>query len=117
MHRQLQAIVGEHRAMAGDLELVRLAAVIEPRLDLDRKPHDPADHPDVPNQPVSLSRPGPRHRHEVADLADPVRSHESRHQDPGVRQVQPTADVVVPVRRNPVVTAAFGIEQRSEHTR
>ena len=115
VHRQLQVLGPEHPAMLEGLQLVRLAAVVEARLDLDREPHDPADHPDVADQPVPAGRRALDDRHEVVDLADPVRGHEPGDQDRGVGQVQLPGHVVVPVRRDPVETAAVGVQQRREH--
>ena len=112
---QLHALGPEHGAMIGDLQRVRLAAVVEARLDLDREPHHAAHHPDVPHQPVPVGRRALDDRHEVVHLADPVRGHEPGDQDRGIRQVQLLAHVVVPVRRDPVEAAPVGIQQGREH--
>ena len=114
---QLQILGGEHHAVLGDVQRVRLAAVVEPRLDLDREPHDPADHADVAHQPVPAGRRALDDRHEVLHLADPVRGHEPGDQDRGIREVQLPAHVVVAVGRDPVEAAALGIEQGREHAR
>ena len=115
VRRQLQVLGPEHPAMLEGLQLVRLAAVVEARLDLDRERHDPADHPDVADQPVPAGGRALDDRHEVVDLADPVGGHEPGDQDRGVGQVQLPGHVVVPVRRDPVETAAVGVQQRREH--
>src|SRR5579863_8416368 len=80
VHGQFQPVGPEHRAVIGYLHRVRLAAVVEAWLDLDREPHAPPDDPDVPHQPVPLRRRALDDRHEV-----------------------------VPVRRDLVETAAPGI--------
>jgi hypothetical protein len=103
--------------MIRDLQRVRLAAVVEPRLDLDREPHHAPDHPDVPHQPMPAGRRTLDDRHEVVHLADAVRGHEPRDQDRGVRQVQLFADVVVPVGHDPVEPALIGVKQRREDAR
>jgi len=117
VHGQLQPIGLEHPAAVGELQLVRCAAVVEARLDLDGEPHGAAHHLDVAHEPVPVGRPALGHRHEVVYLADPVRGHEPGDQDRGIGQVQLLAHVVVPVGPDPEEPTTVGVEQRREHAR
>jgi len=117
VQRQLHAVRGEDRPVLGDVQLVRLARVVEARLDLDREPHHAADHADVADQPVPVGCRAAGDRHEVVYLADAVRGHEPGDQDRGVRQVELLGHVVVAVRRDPVEATPFGIQQRCEYAR
>ena len=49
--------------------------------------------------------------HEVDDLADPIGGHEPSDQDRGVREIQLSAYIVVPVRRDVKVPSALVVEQ------
>ena len=117
MQCQLQAVRLEYRPVLGQLHLVRLARVVEPRLNLHHETHRAAHHAKLPYQPVPIRRSPRGDRHEVVDLTDPVRCHESGDQDRGVREIQLLAYVVVPVGSDPEMAAAVGIEQRREHAR
>jgi len=103
--------------MLGQVKLVRQAAVAETRLELDREPHRPPDHPDVPDQPVPAGGRALDDRHEVVHLADPVRGHEPGDQYRGIGQVQLPGHVVVAVGRDPVEPAPPGVEQGGEDAR
>ena len=115
VQRQLHAVRLEHGAVLGQLQLVRLAGVVEPRLEVHHEPHSAAHHPQLPHQPVPVRRRPCFDGHEIADLTDPVRGHEPGDQDGRVREVQLLADIIVPVRPDPEVAAVVRIEQGRAH--
>ena len=115
MRGERQAVGLEHPAVVGGFDLVRGPAVVEPRLDLDREPHDAPHDADVAYQPVPVGRRPVHDRHEVVHLAHPVRGQEPGDQDRRVGQVQLPGHVVVPVRRDLVEAAPVGVQQRREH--
>jgi hypothetical protein len=118
VHGQLQRRGAEHRTLVGELQLMRLPAVVEPRRALEHKPHLAAHAPDQPDQPVAVA--GPLRvvdRHEVGHLADPVGGHEPGDQDGRVGEVQLPSDVVVALGADAEAPAVVVVEQRGEHTR
>src|SRR5690349_2086504 len=70
------------------MQLVLLAAVIEPRLDLRLEQHRPPNADETANQRMRRVRPRVRDRHEVLDLADSLGAEETSDQDVRVREVQ-----------------------------
>jgi len=105
----------EHSTALGQLDLVRCAAVIEAGPHLEPEGHLAPHHADAADQPVPVGRRGPGDRHEVVDLAHPIRGHEPGDQDGGVGEIKLPADVVVAVGRDPAVTALVRVEQGREH--
>ena len=115
---QLQGRGAEHRPVVGELQLMRLPAVVEPGRALEHKPHLAAHAPHHPDQPVPVAGPlGVVDRHEVGHLADPVGGHEPGDQDGGVGKVQLPGDVVVALGADAETPAVVVVEQRGEHTR
>ncbi len=81
--REIQRGCLEDDAMLVDDGLVRLASVVETRVDLDAEGHLAPDAEDAAGQP--LPRP---HRHEVLELAYSDRSEEAGDEDVRVREVE-----------------------------
>jgi hypothetical protein len=115
VHGQVGAAGTEHHTALGDFDLVRCAAVIEARPQVNPEVHLAPHHVDAAHQPVPLGRRGPGDRHEVVDLAHPIRGHEPGDQDGGVGEIELPADIVVAIGPDPAVTALVRVEQGREH--
>ena len=118
VHGQLCSSGGEDDARAvDDLDGVRRAAVVEPRLDLRLEAHRPAHDAQHPHEPVAIGRLIPGDGHEVDDLAHAGLGEEPGDEDGGVGHVQLPRDVVVGRRADAAVPAALRVEQRGEDAR
>jgi hypothetical protein len=113
---ELQPRGAEHRTLPGELQVVRLPPVVEPRRALQHQPHLAAHAADRADQPVPVARPlGLVDRHEVDHLADTVGGHETGDQVGGLGEVQLPGDAVPALGSDPEVAAPLLVQQRREH--
>ena len=107
----------EHRPLLGELQLMGLAAVVEPGRALGYEADLAADTAHHPDQPMPVAGPlGVLDRHEVQHLADPLGGHEPGDQDGGVGEVQLADHDIVAFGGDPAPAAPLGVQQRREHT-
>jgi hypothetical protein len=104
----------EDRALIGDVRGVRLAAVVEPRRDLDIERDLPAHAPQHPDEPVTRFRCDAGERHEVDHFTHAGLGHEPGDQNCGVREVELTHLERVVTGPDAAVTPLVGVEQRPE---
>jgi hypothetical protein len=99
-------------------ELVRLAAVVQARVQVEPQVHLAADTEDAPDQTMAMALTGGAlNRHEVLDLAHPHRRQEAGDEDVRVREVELFGRPVRRGRRDSVVAAARAVEDRPEDAR
>ena len=113
-HRRLPAL--EDDAVVGQMCLVGLTTVVEPRCDVDLERHLAPHTPEHADQPVRRrGDPAAGDRHEVDELPHPRLGHETGDQDRGVREVQLLAAEDLHGRPHPEMTTALVVEQGTEN--
>ena len=92
--------------------LVRLAPVVEARIDLDAEAHLAPHAEHTADQPLPLAD-----RHEVLQLADSDRGQEARDEDVRVGEVELLDGADAERRRDPIAAALLSVEDRPEDAR
>ncbi len=103
----------EHRPALVELELVRLARVVEAGPALEPEAHLAAHRHHLAHQPAGVARIAVD-GHEVVHLADAVRRQEAGDEDVRVGEVELPHRVAPVHGRDPVVAALLGVEDRRE---
>ena len=117
LERERQRRRAEQHAVRVHLDLVLLAPVVEPRLDLELELHRAADDDDAPEQPVPVHVRLVLDRHEVLHLAHAAVGEEARDQDVRVREVELLGVPAVTGGPQREEAALVLVEDRAEHAR
>jgi hypothetical protein len=104
-------IVGlEDRAAVGDMQLMRLSAIVEPRCYVELERHPTPHTPQQPHQPVLVCGHVSAYGHEIDDLTDALRREEPGDQNGRIGQIHLLRAEGIHTRPYPVPAATSMIE-------
>ena len=96
---------------------MRLSPIVESRCYVELERHPAAHTPHQPHQAVPIRGHVTAHRHEIHDLADPLRRQKPGDQNGRIRQIHLLRAERIDAGPDPVPAAQPVIEQRTEHAR